>query len=293
VIWNRNAGTKAGMTVTEGGRAEIETALDRAGIRAEIVEASDPDAAAAAAADALHAGCDLLVAAGGDGTVAAIGGRLLGRDAALGILPLGSVMNVARSVGIPRDLSGATSILGTGVVRQVDVGEVAGRPFFEGASVGMNAAMFREAERFDDGDWFSVLRTIWVAFRYRPARMRIHLDDRVIQTRALRVTVANGPYAGLGMTVAPAARLDDGRFDVRVFRRFSKIRLLRHLVSIAFGRVRYAPEVDTYRSRTVRIESARPLPARADNHDLGTTPVEFRLRSGALRIVAPADRGSM
>ena len=89
------------------------------------------------------------------------------------------------------------------------------------------------------------------------------------------------------MTVAPHARLDDGQFDVRVFRRFSQARLLRHLVSIAFGRYRYAPEADTYRSRTVRIESARPLPARADGRDLGTTPVEFSIRPKALRVVVP------
>jgi diacylglycerol kinase family enzyme len=102
------------------------------------------------------------------------------------------------------------------------------------------------------------------------------------------VTISNGPYAGAGMTVAPGARLDDGLFDVRIFRRFSKPRLLRHLVSIAFGRYRYAPEVDTYRSRFVRIESAHPLPARADSRDLGTTPVAFVTRPGALRVVVPA-----
>jgi diacylglycerol kinase (ATP) len=126
-----------------------------------------------------------------------------------------------------------------------------------------------------------------VAVRYRPARMSIHLEGGRTRTRALMVTVANGPYTGAGMTVAPGARLDDGQFDVRVFRRFSKARLIRHLLSIAFGRYRYAPEVDTYRSRTVRIETARPLPARADSRDLGTTPVEFRVRPGALRVVVP------
>ena len=102
------------------------------------------------------------------------------------------------------------------------------------------------------------------------------------------VTVSNGPYTGAGMTVAPGARLDDGQFDIRVFRRFSRIRLLRHLISIAFGRYRYAPEVDTYRSRFVRIESRHPLPARADSRDLGTTPVEFATRPAALRVVVPA-----
>jgi len=79
-----------------------------------------------------------------------------------------------------------------------------------------------------------------------------------------------------------------------VFRHFSKPRLLRHLVSIAFGRYRYAPEVETYRSTSVRIESARPLPARADSRDLGTTPVEFHVMPHALRVlVAPrAGRGT-
>ena len=156
----------------------------------------------------------------------------------------------------------------------------------------MNAAMFREAERFGQGDWASILRTVWVALRYRPARMAVHLDERTVRTRALMVTVSNGPYIGAGMTVAPDARLDDGRFDVRIFRRFSKWQLVRHLASIAFGRRRYAPEISTYRSARVRIESAHPLPARADSHDLGTTPVEFEVWPRALRVIVPDDRRS-
>ena len=152
-------------------------------------------------------------------------------------------------------------------------------PFFEAGSVGMNAAIFREVSRVDEGDPVSIPRTIWVALRYRPARMAVELDDGVITSRALMVAVSNGPYLGLGMTVAPEARLDDGKFDVRIFRRFSKGKLLRHLASIAFGRWRYAPQVSTYRSASVRITSARPLPARADSADLGHTPVTYRTRA--------------
>ena len=86
---------------------------------------------------------------------------------------------------------------------------------------------------------------------------------------------------------SPDARLDDGQFDVRVFRGFSKWELIRHLAGIAFGRWRYAPHVSTYRSAKVRISSAHPLPARADGKDLGTTPVIFRTLPGALRVVSP------
>lgn len=287
VIWNATAGSKGGLPTNTVDESRIRALMSRAGLDGELVVTGSADDARAEADDAVRRGYDLVVAAGGDGTVGTVADRLLGSDTALAILPFGSVMNIARSLGLPRDGEAAADVIARGRVVTIDVGEVGRAPFYEAGSVGMNAAMFREAQRFDSGDWSSIARTLWVALRYRPARMSIDLDDRTVRTRALMVTVSNGPYTGAGMTVAPHARLDDGQFDVRVFRRFSRTRLLRHLVSIAFGRYRYAPEVDTYRSRTVRIESARPLPARADGRDLGTTPVEFSIRPKALRVVVP------
>ena len=94
---------------------------------------------------------------------------------------------------------------------------------------------------------------------------------------------------GIGFTVAPEARLDDGLFDVRIFRRFSRWELLRHFAAIAFGRRRYSPKIATYRSSHVRVDSAHPLPCRADSHDLGTTPVTFVVRPAALRIAVPIE----
>lgn len=289
VIWNPTAGAKGGVSTNDATEERLRALLDEHVPGAEVRRPDSAGEARALAAGAARDGYDLVVAAGGDGTIGTVGEALLGTETPLGILPLGSVMNIPRSLGLPRDLAAAARVLGAGAIRTIDVGEVRGRPFFEAGSVGMNAAMFREAQRFDRGDWSSILRTIWVAIRYRPARMRIEVDDGVIRTRALMVTVANGPYTGLAMTVAPGARLDDGRFDVIVFRRFSKVRLLRHLAAIAFGRRRYAPETSTYRSTAVRITTAHPLPCRADARDLGATPVEFRVRPGALRVLAPAD----
>jgi diacylglycerol kinase (ATP) len=288
VIWNPSSGDKAGPTGSDLDEPAIRRLMARAKLGTELVATRSAADAQAEAGDAVSRGYDLVVAAGGDGTVQVIADKLLGSSTALGILPLGSVMNIARSLGIPREPEAAADAIASGDVTVIDVGEVAGRAFYEAGSVGMNAAMFREAHRIDEGDWSSAARTIWAALRYRPARMSIDLEDQRIRTRALMVTVSNGPYTGAGMTVAPGARLDDGRFDVRVFRRFSKARLIRHLLSIAFGRYEYAPEVDTYRSRFVRIESVTPLPARADSRDLGTTPVEFVTRPGALRVVVPA-----
>src|SRR6185503_15448137 len=117
----------------------------------------------------------------------------------------------------------------------------------------------------------------------------VELDDETLTTRALMVTISNGAYMGVAMTVAPDARLNDGRFDVRVFRHYSKLELLRNLASIAFGRRRYVPHVSTYRSESVRVTSHSMLPIRADSHDLGTTPLECRSWRAALRVIVGPD----
>lgn len=254
----------------------------------ELVASGSEDEAVEAARDARRQGYDGVVAAGGDGTVGLVAKQLLGGETALGVLPMGSVMNIARMLELPRDLEGAAAVIAAGATHRIDVGVSDGEPFFESASVGINAAIFEEVHQADKGDYGGLARAVFTAFRYRPARMEVRLDRGTLHTRALMVTVSNGPYTGAGFTVAPHARLDDGLFDVTVFRHFSKLDLIRHFASIAFGRRAYSPHVRTYRSSRVRIEGARPLPARADSRVLGGTPVEFEVRHHALAVYAPA-----
>jgi diacylglycerol kinase (ATP) len=287
VVFNPSAGQKGAVSTNATARSDIEAVLADVGIEADVHETSSTDDARRLAATAVADGCAAIVAAGGDGTVGVVATELLSSDTALGILPGGTIMNIARMLGIPRDLSAAAAVLAGGIVRRIDVGQAGDRPFYEACSVGMNAAIFREVQRFEQGDRASIARAIWVAFRYRPARMTVELDDGTVSTRALAVTVANGPYTGAAMTVAPQARLDDGRFDVTIFEHFSKRGLLRHFASIAFGRYRYVPHLTTHRSARVRISSVHPLPARADSRDLGTTPVELRVLPAALAVIAP------
>ena len=292
IIRNPMAGAKGGIPTNACTPEELCDLAERHGLGADIVEPGSEEAARDAVRSAVEEGIDVVVAAGGDGTAGLVAEGLLGTTTALAVLPLGSVMNIGRALGIPRELEGAAAIVADGEIVAVDAGEATtadGRRirFLEAGSVGMNAAMFREAARFDDGDWASILRTVWVALRYRPARMWIELDTGQVRTRALMVAVSIGPYMGVGMTVAPGARLDDGLFEVRVFRGFSKWELLRHFASIAFGRRHYAPHVSTYRSASVQVSSRHPLPARADGTDLGTTPVTFRTLPGVLRVVVP------
>ena len=291
VLINPHSGAKAGIPTNAAAEEEVRIAVEQhfPGLGEDMVITESEEEAIAATRDAVAKGYDVVVAAGGDGTVGTVACELLGKETALGILPLGSVMNVARMLDIPRDLEGAAAVIATGEVRTIDVGEAKGQIFFEGGSVGLNAAVFREAQQVDSdsGRHRALGAALWVLLRYRPPRMVLHLDDRVLTTRALAVAVANGPYSGLGFTVAPDAAINDSKFDVVIFSRFSRTELIRHFVSIAFGRRRYSAKTATYRSSRVRIEGVHPLPCRADGHDLGSTPVEYVVRPGALRVIAP------
>ena len=287
VIWNPNAGSKAGLPTSNASEEHLRDLMRRHGLGDELIATESEGEAIAAARDAVTKGYNVVVGAGGDGTVGTVGFQLLRTTTALGILPLGSAMNVGRSLGIPRDLEAAAAILAMGDVRTIDVGEANGQAFLEMGSVGLNAAIFGEAQRFDKGEYSSLFSLIATVIRFRPERMLITLEDRVVSTRALMITVANAPYTGVGLTFAPDARLDDGLLDVSVFDHFSKWELIRHLFSIIAGRRVYSPKIRTYRSRHVRVEARHPRPVRVDAHDLGTTPVEFGLMPGVLRVVAP------
>lgn len=293
VLWNPDSGRKAGIPTNSASRETLDDLMLRFGLGQELIETTSAEQAVASTREAVAAGYDVVVAAGGDGSMGLIAQELLGTDTALGVLPLGSIMNIPRMLDIPRDLEAAAEILRQGDVRVIDVGDAGSTVFFEAGSVGLHAGVFRHLADVDAGDHRALIRAVLAAFRYRPSRMTIELDDgRELQTRALLVAVANGRFMGPGSTVAPDARLDDGLFDVRIFRRYSKWELVRHFASIAFGRRAYAPDVLTERSAEVRITSVHPLPVRADAIDLGETPVSFRVRPGALRVVAPTPAGT-
>ncbi len=298
VVLNPKAGRKVGVPMHGGLDADAVAGLfAAAGIPADVHPTASEHEAIAVVRDAVAAGPDVpVVAAGGDGTLRVVARTLLeagaddpGRVPALGILPLGSVMNVARSLDIPREPDAAAAVIAAGATRVIDVGEVGGHGvFLEGVAVGLHAELFAAGAALDEGDPGAPMRAIRTALRFRPSRLSLELDGgRVIRTRALVTSVSNGPFAGLAFTVAPGARLDDGLFDVRIFEGFSRWELLRHFVAIAAGRHRYEPRVRTVRSAQVRVASASPLRVRADGEDAGWTPVDIRVRRRALRVLAP------
>jgi YegS/Rv2252/BmrU family lipid kinase len=287
IIWNPTAGEKAGVRLARMTRDGLQAILERHGLQGPLYETRSKDDAIARVERFVDAGAELIIAAGGDGTVSAVAATLIGRDVAVGVLPLGSLMNIARSLGIPRDPVAAAAILREGHVARVDAARAGEQVFFEVVSIGLSAALMREAQRVSRRQFGAVVQAVRVLARYRAARFDVELDDRTEQVRGLMVSVANAPYTGFNMTLAPNARIDDGLLDVVVFAGYSRREFVLHALSILAGRRAASPRLTSYVARRVTVTSARPLPVRADAEDLGTTPVTVEVIPSAVRFVVP------
>jgi len=291
VVWNPRAGEKAGIETNPNREADLRRVIASHHLDGELFE-SDSEAATAARVDAaVRAGVDVVVAAGGDGTVRSVASRMLDSETALGILPLGSAMNLARSLGIPRELDAAAAVIAAGHSRSIDVGDVGGRVFVEQVNVGLSAEAFARAQEIDRRRWGAAIGLLGLLLRRRRTRIDLEVDGQRSHTHALALTIANTPYTGMAIELAPDARLDDGHFDVVIYEGLSALGLARYMAATFGGRGEAPARFRTLRARQVRVEARRRLPVRYDAEDGGLTPVEVRIRPAALRIVVPGDPG--
>lgn len=258
---------------------------------------------------AVEHGAKWVVVAGGDGTIEDAAAALVGTDIPLGIIPCGTFNNFALSNGIPLDPAEACRIATGGHTRAIDVGFVNGDPFFECVGIGLDAELFPVSEEIKSGGVLRWLELFRRAYRYRRSHFEIEFDrpagdalmtgdaaqrhrqrrlrnlaGRSLRIRALLVTVSNGPYYGANFAIAPHERMDDGLLTVGVFKRFNKLALWRHFLSISFRRRAYSPELLSFRCAAVEIRGPAPLPAHRDGSPVEQWPLRIELRSRALKI---------
>jgi diacylglycerol kinase (ATP) len=289
LIFNPTAGQKLGLSTNPGGADDAQAALQAAGIRFEPRPTEGPDHATELALAAVADGRKLVIVAGGDGTVGEVAQALAGTDTVLGVMPLGSVMNTARTLCIPRDLGGAARVIASGRVLAMDLGKVKDTYFLEAAGVGLDAGLLCYFEKLDRrGLSMGILRAM-VRFlrRLGTPRLLVEVDGQRREVRAPMISIANGPFFGAAYTVAPEACVDDGRLDVVIFRGIGVPRMLVHLIMVFGGRrLPPPPGTETVRARSVSVDTRRrPLLVHADGTAVGTTPMRFQAVPGALRVL--------
>jgi diacylglycerol kinase (ATP) len=273
---------------------ELVDLLAGHGIAADVRVKLHKSQARREARAAARAGYPLVLAAGGDGTVASVARGLVGTQTVLGIIPLGTYNNVATSLGIPVDVPQACALIAAAPVRAIDVGEVRARgmkrprAFLEFGAVGIAAPLATAGQGFEKGRWEAVTRHLPHVVDMSPTVLGIRLDGHraIHQSRSMLAIVANTPRAGAALVVAPQAKVDDGLLDVRVYDEMSQPTLAAHFLAVKVGTAAEDPRVHCSSGRKVVIRSAIPLPVVVDSKVVGSTPARFRVRTGGLLVIA-------
>ncbi len=247
--------------------------------------------------DALEAAVDtqpdLLVVGGGDGTIGCAAARVAHSPVTLGVLPLGTANDFARTLGIPTSVPGAVGTLLSGTVVDVDLGRVDGTVFLNVASLGLSVGVTRAltpAMKRRLGRLAYPAASLAAYRAHVPFDATIELPDGSVLELVdlLQVAVGNGRHYGGGLTVSPTASIDDHTLDVYAVERgrlrdhVSVARLLRTGDLVEHDRVHHLT------ARRLRLATDEPMEVNLDGEIAATTPATFEVDRNALHVVVPA-----
>ncbi len=284
---------------------ELEAALRAAGVSFDLVQTHARGGATELTYQALDRGYECVAAVGGDGTINEVvnglmGGQArLGREAALGIVPLGTGSDFVKVLdGVePNDLAGAARRLAVGRTRPVDVGLItvespAGeerRHFINGLGMGLDAQVAVESLKLTGLKGFAVylMAIIRALTAYKAHVMSVRFDDYEVRRRLLFASVAGGRSQGGGFLMTPDSQIDDGLLDLCIVEKLRLDQIIRYLPKLMEGTHTGLREVTMGRARTVEVTCQNGIPVATDGEVVatGATRVRVEILPAALRLV--------
>ena len=253
---------------------------------------SHPSEAEALARRAAQEGFSRVVAAGGDGTVNQVANGIAGSTAALGLLPLGTVNVFAMELGLPaNDLKLCWDIIKAADIRLVDLPSANRKCFVQLAGVGLDAQVVKEtslALKRSFGPLSYLISAAQIAAR-QPPKLFVESDNAPVDEGSF-VLVGNGRLYGGPFPFFKHAVINDGLFDVVVFKRLGYLEIVKYLQDVVFSSDIRVPEVEYFQTRRLRITSHQDVPVEVDGELAGNCPVEFRIKKKGLRVLAPPPR---
>jgi diacylglycerol kinase (ATP) len=272
------------------GSADLGPALDVLRRVGDVVEVSSDDHRRLQQALAEHRDrVDRIVVGGGDGTLNTILDVLLERPLPLGILPLGTANDLARTLELPSDLAAAAAVIVAGRTRQIDVGCINGKHFFNVASLGLSTQVARELTREAKRRWgvLGYPLALWRAARRRRSfRADIRCDQERRRLHSIQIWIGNGRHFGGGMTVATDARIDDGMLDLVSLAPRGLWQLILSLPRLVRGQ-HHDERVRHWRGTEIEVRTHRPMPINTDGEVTTQTPAQVRLVPKAISVYVP------
>jgi YegS/Rv2252/BmrU family lipid kinase len=265
------------------------------GIDADVSLAQSGAELTELAQDAARGPHKVIVAAGGDGTVSSVAAAVVDSDKILGVLPLGTLNHFARDLRIPFDLEAAANTIVAGHTIEVDVAEVNQRIFLNNSSLGLYPIIVREREkrqRLGSGKWPAFVWATIQAFRRYPfLDVRLRVNDELLDRTTPFVFVGNNEYAMESFNIGLRDRLDRGVLCIYITHRTGRWRLISLALRAVFGRLRDDKDFLALCSDEVKIETPhKRLRVAFDGEiEVMETPLRYRVRTRALRVIVPKE----
>lgn len=291
VIINGGAGTAMKIDA----RQLLADAFTANGIEAEMAVAESGAEIVDLAQQAARGNARIIVAGGGDGTISAVAGTLAGTDKILGVLPLGTLNHFAKDLRIPLDLAAAVQVIGAGHAVNVDVAEVNGRIFINNSGLGLYPSIVHEREQQQQRGWSKwpafLQATLAVLRRYPFLAVRLVAGERALIGKTPFVFIGNNEYEMEGFNLGGRACLNAGQLSLFITQPIGRMGLLRLGLRALFGRLRQAQDFIALCTDKIEIETRRKQARVALDGEVTTmaTPLHYRVRPGALRVLVPPD----
>lgn len=277
----------------------LATYLNKSGWQIDLIQTQQPGDATRYAKDAAETGKDMVLVAGGDGTINETVNGLVNSNTVMGIIPVGTGNILAHqlhmpvlSLGAPFYINEVSDALCKGRVQRVDTGVIKERYFVCWAGLGLDAEIAASME--PRPRYVKRLRMLpymiagfSVASEFRGVRSRISIGNRTIRTRTLMALASNIQLYAAFFNIAPHARMDDGLFDIFVFKGLGFPYALRHLLTMFSGRTLQDPKVTHALARTLQVESTPSVAVQLDGEPCGNTPVNVQIAPATLSLLIP------
>lgn len=285
----------AGRTTPEDVTSALDATLRQNGWTYDVYQTKPDDDVSAEIKQALEEGCDMVIAAGGDGTVSLVASSLVGSGVPLGVLPAGSANVLALELGIPGDIPTAAELLvGEHHVRDLDVMQTDSRYFILQIGIGLDSLMIKDTDRQAKrlfGRWAYMTTLVGKLYGHHSQRFTLVVDGKRMRPRAWQVLIANAGTLGVppfrwGPDIFPT----DGELDLCVFnvRKFTDYpRLIWQLLT---GRYKSGSNITYFRiQKHVVVTTDKPLPVQADGEIIGETPIQISVVPRGIKLITPRE----
>lgn len=240
-------------------------------------------------------GIERIVAVGGDGTFNEVANGIIesGRRVPLGVVPAGTGCDLPRTLGIPAAIKDALTFALTAEAWAMDVGlaktSTVERHFLNVAGLGFDAKVADRAQRKKlmggKKAYIAALAQSLTDFGY--IDVRIEVNELVIETKAVFVSIANAQYLAGGFHFTPMAKVDDGLLDLAIISDISLPGFVKAVPSVYRGTHLQHPNWTHLTTRHVKVTASTPALVQLDGEISGTSPAEFSIVPLAIDIVAP------